>query len=80
MLFKNRIALKAKRECGICRGHGEFYENHGPELREPMVCACVFKNAPKDPASWQMIDEGYFIIIPDPQPEPENPISEDEDE
>lgn len=79
MLF-NRIRLKAQRACVICRGHGEFYENHGCGLREPMVCACVFKNAPKDPASWQMIDEGYFIIIPDPQPEPENPIPEDENE
>lgn len=61
------IKLKAFRDCGICRGHGEYYESHGPGLRELMVCECVFLDAPQDEETQQQIDAGNFSIVPDPQ-------------
>lgn len=80
MSSSERISLKAQRNCGVCRGHGEFYESHGPGLREQMVCECVFRDAPQDAASQRMIDEGAFVIVPDPQPEPRSQIWEYDDE
>lgn len=69
MSAKQRITLTARADCGVCRGSGCVYENHGPGPREPLLCDCVFDSVPFDSETQAAIDSGEFdVLSSDPEP------------